>query len=197
MGKGFIRRSTSEFNAPILVVKKPGGGLRICVNYQGLNSVTQKNQNAPPSIRKTLSRLCKVRIITILDVITAFNNIQIKEGDKYKTAFLTRYRLFEICVMPFGLTNSPATFQSYINKTLREYLDDFCTAYLDNVLIYSKNKDKHDSHVEKVIQRLGKASLYLNINKSQFGVKRVKYLSLILSTDRLKIDPKKIRTVVD
>ena len=84
-----------------------------------------------------MAKLCSAKIFTKFDIITAFNEVRIKKGDKEKTAFLTRYRLFEYVVILFGLYNAPSTFQAFINDILREYLDVFCFAYLDDILIYS------------------------------------------------------------
>jgi hypothetical protein len=197
MGKGFIKPSTSPYASPVLVVKKPGGGLRICVDYRQLNSITKKNRNAPPAIKETLARMSKVKIMTLIDVIAGFNTVRIAEGDEEKTAFQTRYGLYEYLVMPFGLCNAPGTFQTFINKTLRNYLDDFCTAYLDDILIYSEDEADHEGHVTKVLQKLREASLFLEIKKCSFSVKRVKYLGLILTTDGLKMDPSKVATIRD
>ena len=91
----------------------------------------------------------------------------------------------------FGLTNGLATFQRYINDILFNYLDDFCTAYLDNILIYSSNKLKHKEHVQRVIERLQEASLQANIKKSKFSVKHTKYLGFIISIDGIKTDLEK------
>lgn len=110
IGKGFIRPSTSPYASPMLVVKKPSSSLRICVDYYGLNSVTRKNRNAPPAIKETLARMAKVQIMTLVDVIAAFNSVRVKDGHKEKTAFLTRYSLYKYLVMPFSLCNAPRTF---------------------------------------------------------------------------------------
>ena len=196
LGKGYIRPSTSPYAAPVLIVKKPDGGLRICIDYRALNGLTIKNRNAPPLIRETLAKLCMSKIYSKFDIIAAFNEIRMKEGDEEKTAFLTRYGLFEYVVMPFGLCNAPATFQAFINEVLREYLDVFCSAYLDDILVYSDSKEEHIQHVSKVLEKLKQAGLYLDINKCQFHVKEVKYLGLIITTEGLKMDPKKIETIV-
>ena len=168
LAKGYIRPSTSPFAAPVLVAKKPGGGLRICIDYRALNALTVKNRNAPPAIKETLARLNKVRWLTIMDVIVAFNKVRIKEGDEYKTAFLTRWGLYEYVVMPLGLCNAPGTFQTLINETLRDLLDRCCTAYLDDVLVYSETEEQHERDVTTVIDRLHAAGLYLDIAKSKF-----------------------------
>ena len=110
LGKGYIRPSTSPYAAPVLIVKKPDGGIRVCVDYRALNALTIRNRNAPPLIKDTLAKLCAAKIYSKFDIIAAFNEIRIKKGYEEKTAFLTRYGLYEYIVMPFGLCNTPATF---------------------------------------------------------------------------------------
>ena len=196
LGKGYIRPSTSPYAAPVLIVQKPDGGLRICIDYRALNALTIKNRNATPLIRETMARLCQAKVFTKFDIIAAFNEIRMAKGDEEKTAFLTRYGLFEYTVMPFGLCNAPSTFQAFINETLREYLDVFCSAYLDDILIYSNSKEEHVGHVKMVLEKLKQASLYLDINKCQFHVQEVKYLGLMITTEGLKMDPRKVETIV-
>jgi len=134
-----------------LFVKKPGGGLRFCVDYRRLNDITIKNRYPIPLIQETLARLSKAVVYTKLDIIAAFNRIRMAGGEEWKTAFRTRYGLYEYNVMPFGLCNAPSTFQHYINDALHEYLDVFCTAYLDDVLIYSESIEEHQIHVNRVL----------------------------------------------
>lgn len=110
LGKGYIRSSTSPYAAPVLIVKKPDEGFRICIDYRALNALTIKNRNASSLIRETLVKLCTAKIFSKFDITAAFNEIRMKEGDEEKTAFLTRYGLFEYMVMPFGLCNAPSTF---------------------------------------------------------------------------------------
>ncbi|KAI0993328.1 hypothetical protein K3495_g14856, partial [Podosphaera aphanis] len=125
LDKGYIRASSSPAGAPVLFVKKPGGGLRFCVDYRALNSISKADRYPLPLIKETLAKLSKARWFTKLDVRAAFHKLRIKEGDEWKTAFRTRFGLFEWLVMPFGLNGAPASFQRYINETLREYLDVF------------------------------------------------------------------------
>lgn len=169
----------------------------MCVDYRALNALTLKNRNAPPLIREILARLCAAKIYSKFDIIAAFNEIRMKEGDEEKTDFLTRWGLFEYVVMPFGLCNAPGTFQSFINATLREYLDDFATAYLDDILIYSDTREEHIEHVNKVLDRLEKAGLFLEIDKCEFFVAEVKYLGLIVKTEGIKMDPVKVEAIVN
>ena len=121
--KGFIKPSTSSFASPVLFIKKPGGGLRFCVDYRSLNAVTLKNVYPLPRIDDSLRQLLKATIFTRLDLRGAYNQIRIKPGDEPKTAFRTRYGLYQYKVMPFGLTNAPATCQQFVNDVLRKFLD--------------------------------------------------------------------------
>jgi len=197
LSKGFIRASRSQAAAPVLFVKKPGGGLRFCVDYRGLNAITVKNRYPLPLISETLNRLSRAKVFTKLDIISAFNRLRIKEGDEALTAFRTRFGLFEYLVMPFGLCNGPASFQEYINNTLREHLDKFCTAYLDDILIYSDNEIEHEAHVKLILQKLREAGLQADITKCEFHVTQVPYLGLITTIEGVKMDPSKIDTIIN
>jgi hypothetical protein len=137
--KGVIRQWSSPAGAPILFVKKGDGSLRLLADYRGLNEGTIKNRYPLPLVRETLMRLSKATDFTKLDVRGAYNLIRMAKGEKGKTAFRTRYGLFESRVMPFGLTNAPADFQRFINDVLNPFLNRCATAYLDDILIYSDN----------------------------------------------------------
>ena len=113
-------------------------------------------------------QLSKARYFTKLDIRGAYNLIRMAEGDEWKTAFRTRYGLFESLVMSFGLTNAPATIQTYINETLSEYLDRFCSAFLDDTIVYSETLEEHIVHVRQELQRLSNAGLHLNPRKCEF-----------------------------
>jgi len=167
--KGWIRPSTSEAGAPILFVPKKGGGKpRLCVDYRGLNKITKKNRCAIPLIGEILDRLANAKWFTKLDLKDAYHRIRIKCGDEWKTAFRTKYGLYEYLVLPFGLTNAPATFQAYINRTLTNLVDVICIVYLDDILIYSPTFKEHTEHVATVLERLIQWGLYVNIDKCTF-----------------------------
>ena len=193
--KGFIRPSSSPASSPVLFVKKPGGGLRFCVDYRALNNLTIKNRYPIPRIRETLTLLGKAKIYSKLDVISAFNRMRIAQGDEHLTAFRTRFGLYEYLVMPFGLANAPSSFQNYINDTLRGYLDEFCTAYIDDILIFSESIEKHKEHVKKVLQRLLDAGLQIDIRKCEFHVQSVKFLGMVVTTHGIKMDPSKLDVI--
>ncbi|OBS16093.1 hypothetical protein FPOA_27763 [Fusarium poae] len=193
--KGFIRPSSSPVASPVLFVKKPGGGLRFCVDYRALNNITVKDRYPLPLIKESLNNLSGMKYFSRIDIVSAFNNLRIKEGQEYLTAFRTRFGLYESLVMPFGLTGAPGTFQRYINNALREYLDIFCTAYLDDILIYSRTREEHVEQLKMVLEKLRAAGLFANPAKCEFMVKETKFLGLIVGRDGIRMDPAKIETV--
>jgi transposase InsO family protein len=195
----FIRPSSSSAASPVLLVKKPGGGIRFCVDYRKLNEMTKKDRYPLPLIGETLERIGKAKWFTKVDVVGAFHRIRIKEGDEWKTAFRTRFGLFEWNVTPFGLTNAPSSFQRYVNKTLAPYLDDFASAYMDDTLIYTDGTlEEHREHVRKVLTALRKAGLYLDITKSEFEVTSTKYLGFIIKAgEGVSMDPEKVQTILN
>ena len=195
LSKGFIRVSRSPAAAPVLFVKKANGDLRFCIDYRGLNNISVKNRHSLPLITETLSQLSHAKYFTKLDIISAFNKLRIKEGDEWKAAFTCRYGLFEPLVLPFGLSNGPASFQSYINHALRGLLDQFCTAYMDDILIYSKNYVEHQGHVKMVLSRLRDHGLQVDISKCNFEATEVTYLGLVISTSGIHMDPKKVSCI--
>jgi hypothetical protein len=146
-------------------------------------------------IDKILVYLGKAWIFTKLDIRQAFYRIQIYSDSEDLTTFRIQYRTYKIKVVPFGLTNNPATYQYYINNILFNYLDDFCTAYLDNILIYSENKLEYKAQVKKVLEYLRKAGLQADIKKSKFSIKRTKYLGFIISTESIEIDLEKVAVI--
>ena len=105
--------------------------------------------------------------------------------------------MFEYTVMPFGLTNAPATFQHFINDTLREYLDVFCTAYLDDILIYSDTLEEHKVQVRQVLEALQRAGILLRAEKCEFFTQKTTYIGLIVSPGGISMDPKKTTAIKD
>ena len=195
--KDFIRFSKFDYAILVLIIKKLEEDLRVCVNYRALNALIIKNRNASSLIRETLTRLCAIRIYSKFDIIAAFNEVRMREKDEKKIVFLTRYDLFEYVVMSFELCNAFEIFQSFINNTLREYLNDFYFNYLDDILIFSNFKKEHIEHVRKVLKRLKEINLFLNIDKCEFFVISVKYLDLIITIDDIKMNSQKIETIVN
>ena len=195
--KGFIRPSSSPYSSPVIFARKPSGGLRLCVDYRGLNAITVKNRYPLPLIQETLQAVSKAKYFTKLDVVAAFNKLRMTEGQEKLTAFRTSFGLYEYLVMPFGLCNAPSSFQRYINDVLHEYLLDFVSAYIDDILIFSETRQEHEKHVRKVLQKLREAGLQIDIEKCAFFQRSIKYLGLIISTDGIQMDPEKLAAIAD
>lgn len=197
--KGWIRPSQSPAAAPVLFAKKPNGGLRLCVDYRGLNAITVPDRYPLPLFKETLRQLSKAKWFSKLDVKSAFHRIRIREGDEWMTAFRCRLGLFEWLVTPFGLVNAPATFQRYINEQLREHLDIDATAFMDDVLAYtSDSKEDHWKTVRSILGKLGRAGLYLDIDKCEFLCKEVKYLGFIIRAgESITVDPAKVKAILE
>ena len=195
LSKGFIRASSSPAGSPILFVKKGDGSLRLCVDYRVLNEGTIKNRYPLPLIKETLMRLSQAKWFSKLDVRGAYNLIRMKEGDEWKTAFRTRYGLYESLVMPFGLTNAPATFQNFINTALAPFLDTFAMAYLHDIHIYSNTLEEHKEHIRKILNELTKHGLYLKPKKCEFHRQHVKYLGLIIRVEGIQMEKVKVEAI--
>ena len=193
--KGFIRHSQSPAGAPILFVKKADGSLRLCVDYRGINKITIKNRYPLPLIPELLDKVGKAKRFTALDMRDGYHLLRMAPGEEWKTAFRTRYGLFEYNVVPFGLCNAPAAFQHLMNDVLREYLDDFVVIYLDDVLIYSESASEHKRHVRMVLEKLRQAGLYAKPEKCLFSVEEVTFLGYLISPHGIRMDPKKVEAV--
>ncbi|KAF8750905.1 hypothetical protein RHS01_09089 [Rhizoctonia solani] len=124
-----------------------------------------------------------------------YNNVRIKEGDEWKTAFRTKYGLFEYLVMPFGLTNAPAAFQHFMNDLFADLIDVTVVIYLDDILIFSENPEDHPAHVREVLSRLMKNQLFCKLSKCHFHVTTVDYLGIVISPSGFSMDQKKVEAV--
>ena len=152
---GFIRPSDSPYGALVLFVPKKDGSLRFCIDYRWLNKKTIKNRYPLPLLEELFDRLGSAKVFSKIDLRSGYWQMPVKPRDVHKTAFKTRWGLYEFLVMPFGVTNAPAQFMNMMNALLGDYLDKFVLVFLDNVLIYSANPQDHVEHLWKV---LGKSS---------------------------------------
>jgi len=197
LAKGFISPSDSPAASPILFVKKKDGSLRLCVDYRGLNRITIRNRCPLPLIDELLDRLHEARFFTRIDLRGAYNLLRIAKGDEWKTAFRTRYGLFQYNVMPFGLTNAPASFQHLMNDTFKDMLDRSLIIYLDDLLIYSSTLKQHQEHVSAVLARLRQAGLYAKAEKCQFSTSQTEFLGFVVSDQGVSMDPSKTEVITN
>ena len=193
--KGYIRPSTSPWGAPVLFVKKKDGTMRMCVDYRALNDVTIKNKYPLPRIEDLFDQLKGAAIFSKIDLRSGYHQLKIKPSDVPKTTFVTRYGLYEFLVMSFGLTNAPAYFMNLMNKVFMDYLDKFVVVFIDDVLIYSKNKEEHEEHLRKVLERLREHQLYAKFSKCDFWLKKVDFLGHVITAEGIAVDPAKVEAV--
>lgn len=196
LNKGFIVPSQSPYASPILMARKPGGGLRFCVDYRKLNSITRKDRYPLPLIDEVLERISHAKVFTKLDIRQGFHRIRMHPDSEEHTTFRTRYGSYKYKVMPFGLTNGPATFQRLVNDIFMDMLDEYVTAFVDDLLIYSTNEAEHELHVKAVLTRLRAAGLQASLHKCEFHVTRTKYLGFIVTTEGVEVDPEKVAAVL-
>ncbi|GBG70698.1 hypothetical protein CBR_g7997 [Chara braunii] len=196
--KGWIRPSVSPYGSPVLFVpKKKEGTFRMCIDYRGLNAITVKNRDPLPRIDDLLDRVQGCRYFSKIDLKSEYHQIAIRPEDQHKTAFQTRYGLYEFVVMPFGLCNAPGTFQHAINRIFHDYLDKFVIVYLDDILIFSKTVEEHVAHLDKVLGLLRQDKFKINGEKCEFGRTRVLYLGHEISAEGLKPDDARVTNIRD
>jgi hypothetical protein len=197
LDKGFIRPSTSPCGCPALFVKKKDESLRLCVVYHPLNAVTIKNNYPLPRIDVLFDQLVEAKVFSKIDLRSSYHQIKIRASDILKTAFSTRYGLYENLVMSFGLTNAPAYFMYLMNSVFMPELDKFVVVFIDDILVYSRNEEEHTMHLHIVLQRLRDHHLYAKLSKCDFWLREIKFLGHTISQDGISVDPEKVQEVMD
>jgi hypothetical protein len=171
--------------------------LRLCVDYQPFNAVTIKNKYPLPRIDILFDQLAGARVFSKVDLHLGYHQIKIRLKDVPKTAFSTRYGLYEYLVMSFGLTNAPTHFIYLMNSVFMPELDKFVMVFIDDILIYSKSEEEHAQHLRVIRQRLRDHQLYANFSKCAFWLKKVPFLAHIISEEGIAVDPSKVQQVLD
>nr|ABA98151.1 retrotransposon protein, putative, Ty3-gypsy subclass [Oryza sativa Japonica Group] len=194
--KGYIRPSTSPWGAPVIFVEKKDHTQRMCVDYRALNEVTIKNKYPLPRIDDLFDQLEGATVFSKIDLRSGYHQLRIREEDIPKTAFTTRYGLFECTVMSFGLTNAPAFFMNLMNKVFMEYLDKFVVVFIDDILIYSKTKEEHEEHLRLALEKLREHQLYAKFSKCEFWLSEVKFLGHVISSGGVAVDPSNVESVL-
>jgi hypothetical protein len=191
----FIQPSQSPYGAPVLFVKKKEGDLRMCIDYRALNKQTVRDTYPLPRIDELTDQLLGARIFSKIDLRSGYHQIRVHPDDTHKTAFKTRYGLYEFRVLPFGLTNAPGTFMRLMNDIFREELDRCVIIYLDDILIFSPNEEQHREDVRKVLQKLRQENLYAKKTKCEFFRREIAFLGHVISGEGIEPDPAKVTTV--
>jgi hypothetical protein len=196
MDKSYNRPSVSPWGAPILFVKNKNGTLRLCIDYRQLNKTTIKNKYPLPRIDDLFEQLMGAYIFSKIELRSRYHQVRIKDEDIHKTTFRTRYGHYEFVVVPFGLTNALATFMCLMNNVLNKFLDGFVLVFIDDILIYSKNREEHEEHLKLVLQVLREHRIYAKFSKCDFFQKQVQYLGHVIS-EGVAVEPDKIRSIME
>jgi hypothetical protein len=165
----------------------------MCIDYRSLNEVTINNKYPLSRINDLVDQLKGACVFSKIDLRSGYHQLKIRATDIPKTAFITRYGLYEYMVMSFGLTNAPAYFMYLMNKVFMEYLDKFVVVFIDDILIFSKNEEDHDEYLRVVLQKLRENQLYYKLSKCEFWLKEVSFLGHIISERGISVDPSKVK----
>jgi hypothetical protein len=195
--KGFIRPSSSPWGCPAIFVNKKDQTLRMCVDYNPLNEVTITNKYPLPWIDLLFDQLTGACVFSKIDIRSGYHHIKIQPEDIPKTAFTTRYGLFEYLVMSFGLTNAPAHFTYLMNSIFMPELDKFVLVFINDILIYSKNEEEHAKHLQIVLTRLREHQLYAKFSNCAFWLEEIQFLGHVLSTKVIMVDPSIVKDILE
>ena len=193
---GAVRECQSPFSSNVVLVRKKDGLLRFCIDFRKLNSRTIKDAYTLPRIDDTIDTLLGAKFFSKLDLRSGYWQVEMKEEDKYKTAFsVGNLGFYECNRMAFGLTNAPATFQRLMERTMGELNLRECLIFLDDILIFSENFEDHLERLEAVFSRLKQQGLKLKPSKCEFFKTSVKYLGHVVSLNGVQTDPDKINAL--
>jgi hypothetical protein len=162
-----------------------------------LNEVTIKNKYTLPRIEDLFNQMKGARVFSKIDLRSGYRQLKIRESDIPKTAFRTRYGLYEYTVMSFGLTNARAYFMYLMNKVFMEYLDKFVVVFIDDILIFSKTEEEHEKHLRLVFEKLISNQLYTKFSKCEFWLTEVAFLGHVISTGGVSVDQGKAKDVLN
>lgn len=195
--KKFIKPSKGPYGSPVLFAKKKDGSYRMCIDYRALNSLTKKNRYPLPQIDTILDAIQDAKYFSSLDLVSGYWQIPMDEKSVEKTAFRCQYGSYEFRVMPFGLTNAPSTFQALMNEIFEDCLNDFVVVYLDDILVFSRNREEHAKHLQIVLKRLKKRGLKVKKSKCKFFQKQLKFLGYEVSEKGVAVDEDKVKAILD
>eukprot|EP00794_Sanderia_malayensis_P005886 gene5886-biopygen4888 len=190
-----IQPSASPWCSPVILLEKPNGEYRFCVDYRRLNEVTKKDAYPLPRIDETLDALGNATWFSTLDLQSGFWQIPTRESDIEKTAFMTHHGHWEFRVMPFGMANAPATFQRLMDLVLSGLHWTHCLVYLDDIVVFAATEEEHMRRLDLVLERIAKAGLTVKPSKCQWLQRQVKFLGHIVFSEGVAVDPAKVKAV--
>jgi transposase InsO family protein/predicted aspartyl protease len=195
LAKGLVQPSTSPYAAPILFTKKKSGELRMVVDFRALNRKTVRDRYPLPRIDECFDRLKEARVFSKLDLQQGFYQVAVAPEDRHKTSFTTPSGQYEFVVMPMGMANSPSTFQRVMNHVFKDLIGVCVIVYMDDLLVYSRNKADHQKHVRMVMERLRQHQLFAKVEKCQFGLEEIEFLGFVVKDGEVAVTGETTRAV--
>ncbi|KAA0058337.1 DNA/RNA polymerases superfamily protein [Cucumis melo var. makuwa] len=197
VNKGYIRPSVSPLAVQVLFVKKKDGILKLCIDYRQLNKVTIRNKYPFPRIDDLFDQLRGAALFSKIDLSSGYHQLKVRESDIAKTTFRMRYGHYEFRVMPCGLTNALAVFIDLMNRIFHQYLVQFVIMFIDDILVYSIDREAHEEHLRIVLKTLRDKQLYAKFSKCEFWLEQIVFFGHVVSTKGVSVDPQKVEAVVN